>query len=420
MLTELLSMLTATILKLYIPDEIDYLLRFIYRLRSNTQEYNLLHSYYIENEEATEEFEMLYQELRNNLNIHGINLIIKTLEDDDNYWEVIFKLWDMKKNITKDEVKVSIVDPEAHLMQDKSHQWGFHYNYQQTTDNKYGIIVDHYITQNPNDKKEIRKLIDRLMDKFGDNGFSLAVDYGYWNIKLLIDIIRQTNAIPVIPDKASATYTKEKISKQNQSYKRYEQKQKKKKENKKQRTFIEREEFIYHEDKDAYECPKTNNLLEFQKIKENTEGIQYRQYYTPKCKTCKYHDLCTSQPQRTIQSINEPEIQQIQEHYQSDKGQKTYKNRGPQSEGNFADLFEARNWRGLKVRGTKNADHQLTRNVIIHNAKKIQKHMNIKVLKKTLKHITQQKEQHKSTKDILQELKGKFIEKNDQIIDINI
>lgn len=120
---------------------------------------------------------------------------------------------------------------------------------------------------------------------------------------------------------------KKEIIKANKSNKRYDEYVENKKNNKKQRTFIERDEFIYIPEKDAYECPKTKNLLEYHGIKVNND-IPYRQYYTNKCKKCPYHDKCTSQTRRTLQDINEPEIEHINQYFKSDEGQLNYPNRG--------------------------------------------------------------------------------------------
>ena len=62
---------------------------------------------------------------------------------------------------------VSIVDPEAHSMQDKNEEWGFNYNFQSGVDDKYGMIAVHYITQSPNDKKELLITVNELNERLG-------------------------------------------------------------------------------------------------------------------------------------------------------------------------------------------------------------------------------------------------------------
>ena len=81
------------------------------------------------------------------------------------------KLEHMSENITKDNVRVSIVDPDAHLMKGKDKVWGFHYNLQEICDPTYGIVVKHYVTKNPNDKNELEIIIPGLINLFGHEGF---------------------------------------------------------------------------------------------------------------------------------------------------------------------------------------------------------------------------------------------------------
>lgn len=46
--------------------------------------------------------------------------------------------------------------------------------------------------------------------------------------------------------------------------------------------------------------------------------------------------------------------------YYSEWDQKTYSGRGPNAEGNFGTLRESRNFRGIKTRGIKRVNNELT------------------------------------------------------------
>ena len=110
------------------PDEIEYAKKFLTQSKEHKKDYRLLYDYYYHDAELTKEMSDIKKELKDNINIHGINLIIKALENDDAYQEVMDKLEHMSENITKDNIKVSIVDPDAHYMKSKDNNWGFHYN----------------------------------------------------------------------------------------------------------------------------------------------------------------------------------------------------------------------------------------------------------------------------------------------------
>lgn len=272
----------------------------------------------------------------------------------------------------------------------------------------------------PTTKKEVKKIVKRLINKFRHEGFVLGLDNGYWNIRLLMEIIQETCVEIAIPDKKSASKNKNKIIKDNKSNKRYEEYIKQKNNNKKQKTFIDIDEFDYIEEKDAYECPVMKYLLNFQKIVTDTNGIEYREYSTNKCRKCPNLKECTSQSKRKILRINEPEIIHINEYSQSKEGKETLSKRGSYCEGGFGTLFEARKFRGIKTRGEENADAELTRFTIIHNVLKIVFNVEINVLKKVLKYIKIEKKHRRATMDMLYELQGNFIFENGKIVDVLI
>ena len=402
------------------PDEIEYIKKFLTQQEKHKKDYTLLYNHYYLNEESNEEFIAVKKQLKRNINVNGINLIIKALENNDAYQEVLVKLEHMSENITKENVKVSIVDPDAHYMKDKDNNWGFHYNLQEIIDPKYGIVVDHYVTKNPNDAREIKKIITRLIDQFGHEGFIGSFDNGYFNIKLLKEIINETLVELAIPDTETASATKENIKNKNYSDERYEKYLEEKKKNSKHRTFIDIGDFIYHDDNDAFECPVMHYFLDFQRTKRNSKDIEYREYWTNKCKTCPHHDECTSQDKRVIRKINEPEIIHIKEFYESTQGQEAYSKRAPYAEGSFAIQLAVRNFRRIKVRGEDNVDLELTRFITQHNILKIFANVDIIVLKKVLRYIKNQKKTRRATMDMLWELQGNFIVKDGKIIDVLI
>ena len=402
------------------PDEIRYIQEFLTNENKHQKDYESLYSYYLMDTDKTEEIQTVITEICDNINYFGLNLILQALENDENYQFVMNKLEHMSENITKDNVKVSIVDPDAHNMKGKDGNWGFHYNLQITTDTKNGIIVDHYVTKNPNDRNEIKKLVERLIDKFNHEGFAIGADNGYWNIKLLIEIIRGTCVELAVPDTKTAKKTKQNIIKKSKSNKRYGEYVEKKNKNKKQKTFIDTSEFPYIEEKDAFECPVMKYLLNFQRIVENKDGVEYREYSTSKCKNCPHLKKCTSQNKRKILIINEPEIQHINEFYQSERGQEIKNKRSAYAEGTFAATIEIRNFRGIKTRGEERVNLELTPMMIIHNILKIAAKMEIIVLKKVLRYIKSEKKHRRATMDMLYELQGNFIEKNGKIIDVLI
>ena len=107
-------------------------------------------------------------------------------------------------------------------MPDKKGKMGLNYNYQTVTDNKYGFRLVHYITNNTNDQKEVKRLADMTTERIHTDNFIICVDNGYWNPDQLKEILKSNTQV-VIPDDTDASRKKQKIQNKNRSGKRQEQ-----------------------------------------------------------------------------------------------------------------------------------------------------------------------------------------------------
>ena len=314
----------------------------------------------------------------------------------------------MEENV-KGNQPISIVDPEAHSMLDKDKKWGFNYNFQAGVDDKYGMIAVHYITQSPNDKKELLITVNELNKRLGKENYIIVVDHGYWHIKSLIKIYNSPTTV-IIPDRAAASHEKNKSSK----------KQKKtKKSNIKIDEDFRKPKFFKDWQKDIYICPNESILTRMNNNKQN--GIEYKVYGTDDCFTCPDQKKCATESKRKIKDRCESEINEIKKIYYSEWGQKIYFGRGSNAKGNFGTLLESRNFRGIKTRGTKRVNDELTQYAITHNIKKIHKHTNVNILKTILNLIKQEKTKRRNVDiNIMGELIKNFIIENEKIVDLKI
>ena len=150
-------------------------------------------------------------------------------------------------------------------------------------------------------------------------------------------------------------------------------------------------------------------------------GIEYNVYEANNCFTCPDQKKCATESKRKIKDRSESEINEIKKIYYSEWGQKIYSGRGSNAEGNFGTLLESRNFRGIKNRGTKRVNDELTQYAITHNIKKIHKHTTVNVLKTILNLIKQEKTKRRNLDiNIIDKLIEKFIIKNEIIIDLKI
>ena len=392
--------------KLY-ANQLYYLRDFILEHRHETDDNGLwfkMGKYFI-NQEFKEEIEPILDDLKKNIRAGGIYLLESAFKQKNGLKKVLLKIKQMEEN-TKGNQPISIVDPEAHSMLDKNNKWGFNYNFQSGVDDKYGMVAMHYITQSPNDKKELLVTVNELNEILHKENYVIVVDYGYWHIKSLNEIYNSPTTI-VIPDKASASRTKEKNNEKNKNNKTDKKEQ------------FKKHKFIKDWEKDNYICPNGSILTRQNNNIQN--GIEYKVYATNDCLTCSDHDICASEPKRKIKDRCDHKIDEIKKTYYSKWGQKTYSGRGPNAEGNFGTLQESRNFRGIKTRGIKRVNDELTQYAITHNIKKIHKHMDVKVLKTILNLIKKEKTKNRKIDiNILDNLISKFIIKEEKVVDLEI
>ena len=187
----------------------------------------------------------------------------------------------MEENITG-ENSISINDPESRHMVDKKGKMGLNYNYQTVTDNKYGFRLVHYITNNTNDEKEIKRLVDMTAEKIHTDEFTICVDNGYWNPNLLKEVSKG-KTIVVIPDK-----------------------------NKPKR--INKYKFKYDGKTDTFECPKTKKIFKVVDI-ATISGIKKKKYTCDYCISCEFKSECTSQYRRIFYEHYDADIEEIRRYY---------------------------------------------------------------------------------------------------------
>ena len=392
--------------KLY-ANQLYYLRDFILEHRHETDDNGLwfkMEKYFM-NQDFKEEIEPILDDLKKNIRAGGIYLLESAFKQKNGLKKVLLKIKQMEEN-TKGNQPISIVDPEAHSMLDKNNKWGFNYNFQSGVDDKYGMMAIHYITQSPNDKKELLVTVNELNEILHKENYVIVVDYGYWHIKSLNEIYNSPTTI-VIPDKVSASRTKEKNNEKKANNKIDKKEQ------------FRKHKFIKDWENDTYICPNGSILTRQNNNIQN--GIEYKVYATNDCLTCSDHDICASEPKRKIKDRCDHKIDEIKKTYYSKWGQKTYSGRGPNAEGNFGTLQESRNFRGIKTRGIKRVNDELTQYAITHNIKKIHKHMDVKVLKTILNLIKKEKTKNRKIDiNILDNLISKFIIKEEKVVDLEI
>lgn len=394
--------------KMY-PDQIKYLKKFILKhykeFKNNTGDLWIkLHEFFY-NDKYQDELKDLYKKLKKTINSFGIHLLKLSLKDHKSLKRVLKRIKEMEANISGKN-SISTVDPETRHMDDKKRISGLNYNYQQAIDDKCGMIVTHYITQHPNDQLESIEIVNRLQRILNKKEFTLVVDHGYWHIKTLHRVHRTPTKL-IIPNRTEAMRRNAKQREKNEI--RFDERNAKKQRFKKYN-------FKYLPKEDAYLCPAGIKLTR----KDNSitkKGIKKR-YNAKECEKCRYLAKCSKKEyRREITDTFDPILDKIKKEYYTEYGQTAYSGRGSHAEGGFAILLESRNFRGIKTKGVKKANNEMTRTTITHNIKKIHKHINNKTLNKILNEIKKEKQKQEINMNIFDKWINNYIIENDKIID---
>lgn len=400
-----------TFKKMY-PYEIEYLKEFLTINSNNNDLLAKLQKYYIyedDSEDLKEELQEQLDEFKYNLSSNGIYMLKLSLKSNSDFNKVLERIEHMEENISGTN-SISIVDPESRHIKNKKGNMGLNYNYQTVTDNKYGFRVAHYITNNPKDQGELKRIVELISNHIHSNNYTICVDYGYWDVDILKEVSKNNTRV-VIPDKADSTRKKENFKKRILSGKKQEIKNKNKKESKK----LKKHQFKYDGKTDSFECPRTKKIFKVKSIVK-IMGVDKKKYICDFCLKCENRTECCSQYRRVIYEDYDKYIEEIRRFYYSKEGQEIYKQRAHFAESSFAILLESRNFRGIKTRGIERINNELTLFEIHHNVKKFEKHTTNKFLKLFLNFIKNNKDNDEN-EDFFSgnNFKIKFIKNNDVI-----
>lgn len=168
------------------------------------------------------------------------------------------------------EKQISTSDPESRQMITRNNITEVAYNVQSTVDAEHNIPIDYKVT-NENDSKAMGKMLPRAKSILGHTNFTSLYDKGYHTgsefaiaDRLGLEVLV---AVPGMPSSSNAP---------NPAY--------------------NVEKFIYNSDNDCYICPQGHELHS-NGTWYKREAAQFRQFKTPKCKSCPARSECTTSVQ---------------------------------------------------------------------------------------------------------------------------
>jgi hypothetical protein len=245
------------------------------------------------------------------------------------------------------EIRKSTTDPDCGFMSRDNKQEMFCYLDHRTTDMKFNIITDAYVTPgNVHDSVPYLERLDRQIERFGFNVEAVALDSGY----LTNPICKGLEDRQIFGVIAHRRYNPTK-------------------------GLFPKWKFEYDNDRNVYVCPNGQEL-----VYRTTTREGYREYKSDptKCKECPLLQECTRSKNKqkvVVRHVWEGSKEKVRLNRLSPSGKKLYRYRKEKVERSFADSKELHGLRYCRLRGLHNAGEQVLLTAACQNIKKIATHL---------------------------------------------
>ena len=258
-----------------------------------------------------------------------------------------------KPLMNKEEVKEtktirqSTTDPDCGFMSRDNKQEMFCYLDHRTTDIKYNIITDVFVTPgNVHDSVPYLSRLDRQIRRFDFKVEAVALDSGYLTNPICKGL-HDRKIFGVI------------------AHRRYQP----------TKGLFPKWKFKYDEEQDIYVCPNDEKLTYRTTTREG-----YREYKSDpkKCATCPLLQECTRSKNKqkvVTRHVWEEHKEKVRLNRLSKSGKQLYKLRKEKVERSFADSKELHGLRYCRLRGLQNASEQVLLTAACQNMKKIAIHL---------------------------------------------
>ena len=245
--------------------------------------------------------------------------------------------------------QISFADTDARIMGKKGN-FDYQYNGQISVDKDNQIIVGQHLSQNANDKKEIKPAVENIEKTTGTLPSKLSADNGYMSG----DNLEALESADV--DAYVATNKGEKKNKiaPGQSNRQ-----------------LIKADFIYNEQEDCFTCPDGQTLI----LKSTSkDGKKTYQGSSDICIRCEYKNRCCKSAKGQARTINtddkEPLRNQMNEKMEAETSKEIYKKRKVIVEPVFGQIKNS-GFRGFNVRGHEKTSGEFSLVCTAHNIKKV-------------------------------------------------
>lgn len=246
----------------------------------------------------------------------------------------------------EDKKQISFTDHDAPPVNNNKGEFDYKYNGQISVDSKAQIIVGEHLSQNANDKQEVKPAIEELIATVGTLPEKMSVDNGYFSGENLTTIEEtQIDAyVAVGRGEKGITTSSEKLTK---------------------------EAFVYEEKEDCYTCPNGKKL----ELKSATnDGKKTYKAKKEDCDSCPFKAKCCSSKKGEPRSITTDSYeglrQAMRDKMQLEESKEIYGLRKTIVEPVFGQIKNG-GFRKFSLRGIEKVTGEFSLVCAVHNIKKI-------------------------------------------------
>lgn len=250
-----------------------------------------------------------------------------------------------------DKKQISFADEDARIMKSKG-GFDYHYNPQISVDADNQIIVGEHVSQNANDKQELKPALEDIQQSTGTLPDKVSMDNGYFSGDNL-ETIEENGMDAYIATDKNAKPNKEALT---DSTRR-----------------VQKSDFEYREETDTFLCPNGQVLPV---IREDKNGRKIYQADAEQCKHCPFYHRCSQSKKGEARTIttdgHEALRQQMNRKMEQDESKEIYHERKVIVEPVFGQI-KNKGFGGFSVRGKDKVQGEFSLICAVHNMGKIVK-----------------------------------------------
>ena len=245
--------------------------------------------------------------------------------------------------------QISFADKDARIMGKKG-SFDYSYNGQISVDSDIQIIVGQHLSQNANDKQELKPALEQVEETTGELPDKLSADNGYMSGSNLEAFGNSPVDVYIATDKGEKN-SKIQLSESDRR--------------------LIKADFDYTEAENTFTCPG-GQILEMKR--ESKDGTRIYQGDAQSCANCEYQSRCCNSKNGKARSITcddkEPLRQQMNSKMEKDNSKAVYKERKVIVEPVFGQIKNM-GFRAFSVRGKEKTAGEFSLVCAVHNIKKI-------------------------------------------------